>query len=82
MSEEMKNVTLYDEEGNAVEFEVITQLEIEDNEYFIVVPANEDVEEAVALKVVMDGDDEILVPVEDENELMIVSEAYDMLYED
>jgi len=32
----LENITLTDEEGNDVEFEVITKLEIEDTEYFIV----------------------------------------------
>ncbi|WBW99609.1 DUF1292 domain-containing protein [Oceanirhabdus sp. W0125-5] len=83
MSEEIKYVTLLDEEGNEVEFEVVTKLDIEEVEYFIVIPKDEDVEEAIALKLVYDEDgEELFVPVEEEHELMMVSEAYEILFEE
>lgn len=83
MKDEMQFVTLYDENGEAVEFEIITRIEIEDKEYFIVVPKDEEVEEAIALRVEVDEDEEeVLVPVEEENELMMVSEAYEMLFDE
>ncbi len=82
MSEEIKYVTLTDEEGIDVEFEVVTKLDIEEVEYFIVIPKDEDVEEAIALKLVYEDGEELFIPVEEENELMMVSEAYEMLCED
>jgi len=82
MSEEMKYVTLIDEEGAEIEFEVVTKLDIEEVEYFIVIPKDEDVEEAIALKLVYEDGEELLVPVEEENELMMVSEAYEILAEE
>ena len=82
MSEEIKYVTLIDEENTEVEFEVITKLDIEEVEYFIVIPKDEDVEEAIALKLVYQDDEELFIPVEEESELMLVSEAYEILCEE
>ncbi|MCM1990871.1 DUF1292 domain-containing protein [Oceanirhabdus seepicola] len=82
MNEEINYVTLLDEEGTEVEFEVVTKLDIEEVEYFIVIPKDEDVEEAIALKLVYKDGEELFVPVEEENELMMVSEAYEILFEE
>jgi len=82
MSEEIKYVTLIDEENTEVEFEVITKLDIEEVEYFIVIPKDEDVEEAIALKLIYQDGEELFIPVEEESELMLVSEAYEILCEE
>lgn len=80
MQNEVNNIVLLDEEGNEVEFDVITKLDIEDKEYLIVTPSNGDEEDAVALKVVIDEDgNEALASVDDEEEFAMVSEAYELL---
>jgi uncharacterized protein YrzB (UPF0473 family) len=78
MDNNIVTLPLFDEEGNKVEFEVITKLDIEDKEYVIVVPKDEDVDEAVCLRIDVDENGkEVLVPVEDDEEFRIVSEAYE-----
>lgn len=81
MENEFKNITLYDEMGEEMEFQVITKLEIENKEYFIVTPIDSEEGEAVALKVEKDDNgEEVLVTVEDEEEFNIVAEAYEILF--
>ena len=78
MDNNIVTLPLFDQEGNKVEFEVITKLDIEDKEYVIVVPKDEDVDEAVCLRIDVDENkEEVLVPVEDDEEFRKVSEAYE-----
>lgn len=81
MDNNIDTITLTDEEGKETEFEVITKLDIEDKEYVVVVPKNEEVDEAIALRI--DNDDkgeEVLVPVEEDEEFNMVAEAYELLF--
>jgi uncharacterized protein YrzB (UPF0473 family) len=81
MDNNVVTLPLFDEEGNEVEFEVITKLDIEDKEYVIVVPKDEDVDEAVCLRIdVDDNGEEVLVPVENDEEFEKVSEAYEAFF--
>lgn len=74
------NITLTDEEGNDVEFEVITKLDIEEDEYFIVAPVEDEEWEAIALKVIKDENgEEFFTTVEDEEEFNIVNDAFETL---
>lgn len=78
-----ENITLTDEEGNDVEFEVVTKLEIEGAEYFIVAPIEENGEDALALKVVVDDEgEEYFATVDDDDEFNMVNEAFEALYEE
>ena len=87
MSDEMDIILLYDEEGNETEFEVVATLELDDNEYAILLPRDderdpdaEEVEEAYILRIELDDDGEdVLVGIEDEEELNAVIEAYEEL---
>lgn len=77
----LENITLTDEDGNDVEFEVITKLELEEDEYFIVAPLDNDDADAIALKVVKDEDgEEYFATVEDDEEFQIVNDAFETLY--
>ncbi|MFR1707772.1 MAG: DUF1292 domain-containing protein [Clostridium sp.] len=79
----LENITLTDEDGNDVEFEVITKLEVEDAEYFIVAPVDDKNEDAIALKVVKDENgEEYFATVEDEEEFNIVNDAFETLYDE
>jgi len=87
MSDEMDIILLYDEEGNETEFEVVATLELDENEYAILLPRDderdpdaEEVEEAYILRIEQDDDGEdVLVGIEDEEELNAVIEAYEEL---
>ncbi|MFA9398356.1 MAG: DUF1292 domain-containing protein [Clostridiaceae bacterium] len=77
---EDKIITLTDEDGNEVDFELIAKLDLEDEEYAVVVPLDEDTDEAIALKIDKDEDGEMeFSTVEDEEILNMISEAYEIL---
>ncbi|WP_027623317.1 DUF1292 domain-containing protein [Clostridium lundense] len=81
MENDVTSIVLTDEEGNETEFEVVTKLDIEDKEYVIVVPKDEDTDEAIALRIDKDEDgNDILVTVDDDDEFAIVVEAYETLF--
>lgn len=79
MSEEENIVTLTDEDGQDHEFEVIDVIKVDDNEYAILRPLeNEDDEdEAIILKISLDEDgNEILLDIEDDDEWEKVADAW------
>ncbi|AJD30779.1 DUF1292 domain-containing protein [Clostridium sporogenes] len=81
MDNNIDTITLTDEEGKETEFEVITKLDIEDKEYVVVVPKDEEVDEAIALRIDNnDKGEEVLVPVEEDEEFNMVAEAYELLF--
>lgn len=82
MENDITNITLLDEDGNEIDFEVITKLDIEDSEYVVVAPKNsKDDSEAVVLKIDKDEDgNDILYTIEDDKEFDMVSEAYETLF--
>ncbi|ACA56964.1 DUF1292 domain-containing protein [Clostridium botulinum] len=81
MDNNVDTITLTDEEGKKTEFEVITKLDIEDKEYVVVVPKDEEVDEAIALRIDNnDNGEEVLVPVEEDEEFNMVAEAYELLF--
>lgn len=90
MCDDMDFIVLYDEDGNETEFEVIATLEVEDNEYAILLPAGADidpesdeVDEVYVLRMEQDENgDDVLVGIEDEDELNEVIMAYEELIKD
>ncbi|EJP6470838.1 DUF1292 domain-containing protein [Clostridium botulinum] len=81
MDNNIDTITLTDEEGKETEFEVITKLDIEDKEYVVVVPKDEEVDDAIALRIDNNAnDEEVLVPVEEDEEFNMVAEAYELLF--
>lgn len=87
MNDEMDIIMLYDEDGNENEFEVVATLEVEENEYAILLPRDdsrdpdaEEVDEAYVLRIEQDDDGEdVLIGIDDEEELNMVIEAYEEL---
>jgi uncharacterized protein YrzB (UPF0473 family) len=80
-NEELGTILLYDENGDEVEFEVVTKLDIEDKEYVIVTPLDEDSDDAIALRIEKGEDgEEVLVTVEDDEEFEMIEEAYETLF--
>ncbi|MBU3195708.1 DUF1292 domain-containing protein [Clostridium algidicarnis] len=81
MEENTDTVVLKDEEGNEIEFEIITKFDIEENEYLIVASMQESETDAIALKILKDSEgDDILVTVDDDEEFEIVAEAYSAIF--
>lgn len=80
MENDLNKILLKDEEGKEVEFELIMKFDIEDKEYIIVVPVEEERSEAVAFRLDKDHNGEnIFVTIEDDNEFNMVCEAYETL---
>ncbi|NFQ66853.1 DUF1292 domain-containing protein [Clostridium sporogenes] len=81
MDNNIDTITLTDEEGKETEFEVITKLDIQDKEYVVVVPKDQEVDEAIALRIDNnDKGEEVLVPVEEDEEFNMVAESYELLF--
>ena len=77
--------TLTDEDGNEIEFELIGQCEFKGQQYLAMIPvedenAESDAIEYVILKVAKDGDEEVLVTVDDDDELDDVADYFDDLF--
>lgn len=84
---EENRITLIDEEGKEVDFEVCLTLEAKGKEYAILLPLDEDEyddEEDVALIFRIDSDEQgkILVALEDEEEYQIVVDVYNTLMDE
>jgi uncharacterized protein YrzB (UPF0473 family) len=78
-------IVLTDEDGNEVEVEVVTRMEIEDVEYFIVSPVESDEEEPIftAMKVVYDEEgNEFFETVDDDVEIAMIEEAYSVMFDE
>ncbi len=79
-------ITITDEDGVEYVLEVLAVLELDDNEYYALVPANseedEDLEVSI-LKAVEENGEEILCAIEDEDELeRVYNIMMDELYQD
>ncbi len=74
-------ISVTDENGNEILFELLERYETEDNVYVAITEFHSDAEEivdsdceVVILKVIEDGDDEYLAEIEDDNEYEQVSD--------
>ena len=83
MTEEDEVVTLVDEEGAEHDFTVIDIIEVEGAEYAIMLPVDEENNEAIILKFSKDEDgNELLVDIEDDEEWEKVSDAWEEMIAD
>lgn len=81
MENDTNTVVLKDEEGNEIEFEIITKFDIEENEYLIVASMQESETDAIALKILKDHEgNDILVTVDNDEEFEMVAEAYSAIF--
>lgn len=85
MEERDDVITLTDEEGNEVDFMVIDGTEYNGKTYLMLVEANsadDEESEALLLRVDEDGEEDILVSVDDEEEFNAVAAQFEEQYED
>lgn len=81
--DEASILSLVDEEGNEVEFEVIDSVDYEGDEYLILLPPEEEAAEVVILKVEpLANGMENFVTVADEQTLMAVFEIFKQRFQD
>jgi len=75
-------VTLVDEEGEEHDFTLIEIIEVDGAEYAILLPADEDDNEAIILRLTKDEDgNDLLVDIEDDDEWEKVADAYEEMIE-
>lgn len=84
--EEMENegalLTLTDDEGNEIEFELLDVIEYDNDEYIVLIENNEDADEVVILKInSLDEETEEYVSIDDEETLQTVFEMFKKKYE-
>ncbi len=77
--------TLTDEDGNELEFEVIGQYEADGVHYVAMIPVDGEDEageeiEYVILKLEKDGDEEVFVTIDDDDEFDDVADYFDDLF--
>ncbi len=78
MTESDKAVTLMDEEGVEHDFTVIDIIEVEGKEYAILLPVDEESDEAIILKFDLDEEgNELLVDIEDDEEWEKVADYWE-----
>ncbi|MFL0196469.1 DUF1292 domain-containing protein [Clostridium sp. WILCCON 0269] len=84
MENDINSLMLEDESGEKAKFQVVTKFDIEDREYIIVIPAeDEDCSDAIVLKIIKEENgNEAFVTVEDDEEFNQVSEVYEALFKD
>ena len=76
-NEEFDNViVLNDDEGNEVEFEWLDTLEVNDKKYVVVLPAEEDTDEVVILRLESNEEEDTFIGLDDEAEINEVFEAF------
>ena len=84
--EEISILSLTDEEGNEIEFEKIGEYEKDGQRYFAMIPLEDDentddgICEYVILKLAIEGGEEVLVTVDDDDELDNVADYFDDLF--
>ena len=88
LNEEENNIiTLTDEDGKEIDFEVIGDAEIDGTVYYAMTPAgaqetNEGIIEYVLLKLIMDEEgEEVFVTVDDEDEFDKVADFFDDMFD-
>lgn len=85
MEERDDILALTDEEGNEVNFEIIDAVERDGKTYVLLTPAEageEDEVEVIMLRVDDDGDEDVLVTVDDEDEFNAVAALFDQKAEE
>ena len=74
---EPDRVTLTDEEGVERDFDIISTLEMDGNEYFALVAVDGAEDEYIILKVVEENGEELLITIDDDDEFDRVADAFD-----
>ncbi|HPU35929.1 MAG TPA: DUF1292 domain-containing protein [Bacillota bacterium] len=80
MTEQDEVITLVDEEGTEHDFTVIDIISVDQSEYAILLPVEEESDEAIILKFSQDEDgNELLIDIEDDEEWEKVADAWEKM---
>lgn len=72
-------ITLLDEKSEEKEFQVVATLELNETEYAILLPLDEDTNEGLVFKIIEENGEEVLQYVESDKEIDMVAKAYEEL---
>lgn len=73
-------IELVDEEGNKFNFILIEAFEVEEQRYAVLMPEEDDTEEALVLKIEVDENgEEVLYEIEDDEEWSMVTQVWDAM---
>ena len=78
---EVEVVTLYDEDGNEIDFELLDIIEYEGENYAVMLPPDED-EVVIMVLEELNEEEETYSPVEDDDTLTTVFEIFKEKYKD
>ena len=85
-NEENRIIETVDEDGNAVSFELIDIVEVDDKEYALLLPTereeDEDEDEVVLMRLIEDGKDYIFESIEDDKEFEKVAKYVETMDEE
>ncbi len=80
MTEEKKQlIETTDEEGNVIKFELYDIVEVDEQEYALLLPTDEDDDELVLMRLSQEGDDYIFESIDDDDEFNKVAQYLDTL---
>lgn len=74
-------ILLIDENGEEREFELIVSIDIKDKTY-VLLSEDDESDDVYPFVIGQDEEGEVLMPVEDEEEFLLIEEAYAQLMED
>lgn len=74
--QEYEIVTLFNETGDGVDFEVIVTFEVEENDYAALLPVEGEDQEVLLFRLITDDEETTFMPIEDADEFEIVAESY------
>lgn len=82
MENESALLTLTDDEGNEIEFELLDVIEYDNDEYIVLIENDEDADEVVILKInALDEETEEYVSIEDEDLLQTIFDMFKKKYD-
>ena len=83
MAEEDQIIETLDENGNVVKFEMFDIVEVDEKEYALLLPADEeDADEVVLMRITKDGDEYLFETIEDDAEFEKVAEYVENMDEE
>ena len=82
MAEEDQIIETVDENGNTVKFELYDIVEVDEQEYALLLPVEEDSEEVVLMRLTKDGEEYLFETIDDDDEFNKVADYVEQMDEE
>ena len=82
MTEEKQLIETVDEKGNIIKFELYDIVEVDEQEYALLLPAEDEDDEIVLMRLTKDGDDYLFESIDDDDEFDKVAEYVESMDEE